>query len=210
MSALSSDSLQVFAAGLNTTAWTLPTAFFYLGENKDVQDKLFLELKNVWPEKASSPPYEKLERLPYLTAFIKELLRLSHGVVGGVPRVVPEGGTTLSGRFVPAGTRVDSNVYPIHHNEDIFPNSFKFDPERWLQPDSKKKDKYVVAFGTGSRMCLGLHLAYMELYVITAAFVRNFEVDLTEELRQQGWRWADKWIPAIRSPAFFHLKDRPF
>jgi len=37
------------------------------------------------------------------TAVIKEALRLSFGVPGRLPRVVPEPGATFNGYFLPAG-----------------------------------------------------------------------------------------------------------
>jgi cytochrome P450 len=45
----------------------------------------------------------------------------------------------------------------MHHNEDIFPDPEKFDPERWMDPDrAKSLDKYVISFGKGSRACVGM------------------------------------------------------
>jgi cytochrome P450 len=43
----------------------------------------------------------------------------------------------------------------------IFPSPDKFIPERWLQPGSQSElnrslDKYLVAFGKGTRQCLGI------------------------------------------------------
>lgn len=45
----------------------------------------------------------------------------------------------------------------IHHNEDIFPDSQSFIPERWMDPTQRKAlEKYLVAFSKGSRQCIGI------------------------------------------------------
>lgn len=44
----------------------------------------------------------------------------------------------------------------IHNSPDHFPNPETFDPERWLGPDAARLRKYLVAFGKGSRQCLGM------------------------------------------------------
>jgi cytochrome P450 len=44
----------------------------------------------------------------------------------------------------------------MHHNESIFPNSWTFLPERWLGEEGKTKEKYMIAFSRGTRMCMGM------------------------------------------------------
>jgi cytochrome P450 len=45
----------------------------------------------------------------------------------------------------------------MHHNEDIFPDSQSFIPERWMDPDQRKYlERYMVAFSKGSRQCIGI------------------------------------------------------
>jgi cytochrome P450 len=51
------------------------------------------------------------------------------------------------------------NIWNCHRNEAIFPDAEKFDPERWLSEDSSKLEKYLVPFGSGSRMCIGMKYA---------------------------------------------------
>jgi cytochrome P450 len=50
----------------------------------------------------------------------------------------------------------------IHHNEEIFPESYEFKPERWLKkrPEGAPPlDRYLVSFSKGSRQCVGMKCA---------------------------------------------------
>lgn len=48
----------------------------------------------------------------------------------------------------------------MHTNPEIFPDPFRFDPDRWLQGEkSAALDKYMVAFSKGPRVCLGIKCA---------------------------------------------------
>ena len=51
----------------------------------------------------------------------------------------------------------------IHHNESIYPNSSSFNPERWI--DNPRLERYLVSFTKGSRQCVGMNLAYTEMFL---------------------------------------------
>jgi cytochrome P450 len=52
----------------------------------------------------------------------------------------------------------------IHHNEEIFPDSHEFIPERWLDPEKRKYlEKYMVSFTKGSRQCVGMKYVFFLL-----------------------------------------------
>lgn len=54
-------------------------------------------------------------------------------------------------------TIVSMSSWVMHHNEDLFPDSETFDPTRWVDPAKAKfLDKYLFAFGKGSRQCVGM------------------------------------------------------
>ena len=75
-------------------------------------------------------------------------------------------------------TAVSMSAWMMHRNSDVFPNPDKFDPERWLDPDPevvRMREKSLVAFSRGNRMCLGMNLAYCELYVTLAMLFRQFD-----------------------------------
>ncbi|KAJ5920007.1 hypothetical protein N7516_010865 [Penicillium verrucosum] len=69
----------------------------------------------------------------------------------------------------------------MHHNQAIFPNSQKFIPERWMDPEQKKNlEKYLVAFSKRSRQCIGIPLARAEILLALATIFREFEMELYE------------------------------
>jgi len=110
---LDQEAQSVVAAGVDTTAVTLVTGTYMLLRNPEIAAELKQELKTAWPSLASTPPgLEVLERLPYLSAVIKESLRMAPHISAGLPRVVPEGGTTIGGVFVPGGVRIPPSPHP--------------------------------------------------------------------------------------------------
>jgi cytochrome P450 len=63
----------------------------------------------------------------------------------------------------------------MQRNPDVFPDPMKFDPSRWVDPTQfRKLDSNIMAFGGGSRVCVGMPLAYCEIYVTIATFFHRF------------------------------------
>ena len=70
--------------------------------------------------------------------------------------------------------------YLHHTNPEIFPHPTIFKPERWL--DDPSLTKYLLAFGRGSRMCLGMNLAMAEIYMTLAYVFRRFDFELFDTI----------------------------
>ena len=49
-------------------------------------------------------------------------------------------------------------VMDVLHDPSIFPDPQTFNPSRWIgeQSEIERLDRYMVAFGKGSHMCLGM------------------------------------------------------
>ncbi|KUJ20796.1 cytochrome P450 [Mollisia scopiformis] len=181
MARLCDEGQILTGAGSETTAKALTTATFYLLEHKQSLEKLKHELKDVAPDADTSA---KLSQLPYLSAMIAEALRLSHGVTTRLPRIATDEIMRYKDWEIPFGTPVSSTAYFILMNSKIFPNPKDFKPERWIDAtgrfDYALEKKYLVNFGRGSRQCLGMNLAYAEMYLTLATLVRRFDMELFE------------------------------
>ncbi|KAK7052823.1 hypothetical protein VNI00_004142 [Paramarasmius palmivorus] len=152
------EALTLIGAGSDTVGVTSTVGTFYALHNPEIARKLKDELLSVWPDPEGSMSLSVLEKLPYLTAFIKESLRLGHGVVSPLPRVI--GSDATIGRWaIPAGTVVEMSGVLLHEDPDVFQDPQTFSPERWLQPATRNLDFNLVPFSRGPRICLGLKYA---------------------------------------------------
>ncbi|KAH6995761.1 cytochrome P450 [Ilyonectria sp. MPI-CAGE-AT-0026] len=158
-------------AGSGTTAVSLTYLVWAVLSNPDVQAKLEAEVCALQPSHTDAD----LENLPYLSAVIEETLRVYSAAPGALPRIVPNGGATLAGYFIPEGITVSTQAYTFHRDSTAYPEPDKFMPERFISPSGEfQPSRGVFApFGAGSRTCLGLHLARIELRHGAALFFRE-------------------------------------
>ncbi|KAA8642815.1 cytochrome P450 [Aspergillus tanneri] len=180
ISRLRQETRVLVLAGQDSTASTLSAITFQLLSNPEKLSKLKEELAAAIPDPESFPPCSQIETLPYLTAVIKEGLRLHPGAVLRMQRVSPEKPLIYRDTkrcitwTIPPGTPVSMTSLLIHKNSEIFPNPEAFQPERWLA--NQRLDRYMLAFSKGTRMCLGVNLAYQELYIFLAGIFRRYDL----------------------------------
>ncbi|KAH9204667.1 cytochrome P450 [Leptodontidium sp. 2 PMI_412] len=172
---------QNIGAGSDTTSIALSAILGALIENPKAMDKLRKEIDDSTDEgKLSDPPsFAETKELPYLQAVIKESLRLHAPFGVGMQRVVPAGGATIAGKYVPKGTLVSINAWAAHANKSVFGEDVDvFRPERWLVGKEKiqEMERYWLAFGSGGRACLGKNIALMEISKLVTTMARKFEI----------------------------------
>jgi len=97
----------------------------------------------------------------------------------------------------------------VHRNPDIFPEPEIFSPERWLQSGSQNLDKYLVAFSRGPRSCLGINLAWCELYLIFGNVFRKIQLEMDDAVTVDNVRFRDYFAPIYRGKhVHAHVKQR--
>ncbi|KAJ8119891.1 hypothetical protein ONZ43_g3258 [Nemania bipapillata] len=184
---ISHEAVTLMAAGGETTASTLMMAvYFILADKKNVLSRLRQEVESLMANKASRPSIADLECLPWLTAVIKETLRIST-LTARLTRVAPEETLQYKDWVMPAGTPISMTLREISLDPEIFPSPMEFRPERWLpsNPNLEQCNRYLVAFSRGSRMCIGINLAHAELYIVLAALFRYKEFELFDTARER-------------------------
>ncbi|OJJ88185.1 cytochrome P450 [Aspergillus glaucus CBS 516.65] len=188
--ALFQQAVVLMIAGTASPATTLTTALFYILKSKDIETRLRNELTDLeqrLPGGITSADFDwrELYKLPYLEAVIKESLRIIPAVPGLLPRVVPSTGLTIASQYLPPGTRISAAHYVFHHNERIFPNPEKFDPDRWLNKSPENLqllEQYFMPFSKGPRACIGMKQSWVLMYTVIVYLLGRFEMQLGEEM----------------------------
>lgn len=166
---LNIDARVNIIAGTDTTAMTAAAIVYLLVQHPDMERRLIKEVASL-PDDFCD---DDCRQLAYLDQVIQETLRVRPPIGMGLPRFVPPEGTELSGYYIPGGSVIGIPAYSLHRDATIFPDPEAFKPERWEQPTADMKDAFVT-FGGGSRYCIGVHLAKMELRLAISRFYRRF------------------------------------
>ncbi|KAL4890661.1 cytochrome P450 [Aspergillus ambiguus] len=173
-------------AGIDTTSVTLMFAIFALSqqENREFQDKLRQEIKSISNEFVVDDVVNALaaDKLPYLDAVIKETLRLYAPLPGSEPRWSANA-EIIDGYHIPAHTVVSMSPYCLHRNEQVFEDPLNFNPNRWLGQSEQVTEmkRWFWAFSSGSRMCIGMHLAMAEMTTLLASVYRKYKTEIVPQ-----------------------------
>ncbi|KAL5356661.1 cytochrome P450 [Aspergillus floccosus] len=138
--------------------------------NRDKFLQLQQEVDSVCgPDRLPSP--EVVEHLPYLNAYIQEMLRFDTLVPLGFLRSVDKDDEYMGYR-IPANTIIIPNTWCLDHDETIYPDQYNFHPERWLADPNLP----LGAFGFGRRKCPGRFLATRSMQLAIARIAWAFNI----------------------------------
>lgn len=169
-------------AGSDTTAITLRAIFYNLLRNPHDMQKLMGELKEVPVSEEGLMSWNDVRDLPYLNAVIKETLRCHPAAGLTLERIVPAGGVTLCGEYIPAGTIVGCNAWTVHRDPLFGEHTEQYRPQRWIDASTEQKrlmENSIFSFGAGSRTCIGKNISLLEMYKLVPALTMRFEVSGT-------------------------------
>ncbi|KAF7937086.1 hypothetical protein BELL_0704g00020 [Botrytis elliptica] len=186
-SRLLDEARNISIAGTETTSLTLSALTFYLLSNPKLLIKLRAELNAALPDPSIEPILKDMEQLPYLSAVIQEGLRIAMGTSNRQTRNAPDQTMKYDdGKkvwLIPPGSNVGMATPLIHLNPKIFQDPLVFNPDRFIEDPSLRRN--LMSFSHGSRQCLGMQLAYAELYLMLASLWRKF--GCKEDKGDEGW-----------------------
>lgn len=202
------DASFFLAAGSDGVGIALAAAMYYLLQTPGTLAKLTAELRSSF-ESADEIKLPKLNQLSYLYGVVEEALRLVPCVSSQFPREVLPGGLTVDDHYIPAGTIVGTSAYALHHNEDNYPDSFAFKPERWLG-DEESVARAKIAFNTfsvGPYNCIGKNVAYLAIKLVLAKLLWGYDVRVPEGEDLVGGGGKGEWKGKMRRETEYQLRD---
>lgn len=190
--------MTLLLAGHETTAMALTWALAAIDQAPAVR----AELEAEWDSRAdvrtenvpagTSPSHQPSgtlpsATLPVTTAVLAETLRLWPPSWMFSRRVSEP--LTLGGRIVPPGTMCLISPALLHRDERWWAEPDQFLPQRWLNHNSGRPDRFdpkapgqprgaFLPFGAGPRMCIGEQFAWAEVATVLAELGRTWRIHL--------------------------------
>ncbi|KAL6705802.1 hypothetical protein ACN47E_006440 [Coniothyrium glycines] len=213
------ETFEQIIAGSDTTAAAIRATLLYIISHPRVYKKLQAEID----EEVKSGSFDeniitdaRSRQLPYLSAVIREGMRVHPPVANLFSRVAPDTGdvVVVDGRevFIPGGTLVGYSAWSMHRNNRALYGSdaHVFRPERWLLDTQDAQQAELLAkmtrtndmiFGNGRWVCLGRNVALIEIHKVVFELLRHFDLALTNPLEPCKvfnslglWEIRDLWV----------------
>ncbi|KAF1808449.1 cytochrome P450 [Eremomyces bilateralis CBS 781.70] len=203
VSEMEANSEVLIIAGSETTATLLSGCFYYLLRTPRVYRKLVKEIRGTFKNEADIS-YDNVSKCRYMTAVLEESLRIYPPIPTSLGRVVPGEGEYIDGIWIPGGTVVGVSHWASYHSDTNFRDPYEFVPERFLGDERYKNDRFDVLhpFSMGPRNCIGKNIAYLEMRLIVARLIWNFEFQLLPESED----WNDQKVYVLWAKGPLHAK----
>ncbi|KAF7371311.1 Cytochrome P450 [Mycena sanguinolenta] len=186
-------AISIQAAGADTTAAQIKAFFLAMSLYPEVQAAAQKEIDAVVGTDRL-PDISDRERLPYVNALCKEVLRFHVSVPTGIFELVSvphrtradfiyEPGEGATPMLIPKNSLVIPNIWKMTRDPSIYANPMVFDPTRFLETDGKaaELDPTRISFGFGRRICPGKLLAETILFLTCSAILSVFNISKARE-----------------------------
>ncbi|KAH3706574.1 hypothetical protein DPMN_065962 [Dreissena polymorpha] len=190
--------LDVLFAGHETLASTTTNSVMFLGQRKDVVQKLRDEIRHtLWTDQNAMAAgdgcdcsterltFQKINELKYLNSVVNEVLRLCPPAGAGFRKVLKS--FELGGFLIPKDWIVMYSIRETHYTSPLFENPADFNPDRWTDIDAASSDGnkqarfHFLPFSYGARGCIGKTYAQMVLKIFIIELVQQCEWQLCND-----------------------------
>jgi len=168
---LRDEVMTTLFGGYEATADALTWTWYLLDRHPEVDARLREEVAAVTGGR--TPAFEDLARLTYTAQVAEEAMRLFPPF--WFYTRTARGEDEIGGHRVPAGSLILLCPYATHRNPAYWEEPEAFRPERFTPENAARRPRNAYfPFGTGQRMCIGRHLAMLEMQLILAMVAQRY------------------------------------
>ncbi|KAJ7250754.1 cytochrome P450 [Mycena rebaudengoi] len=175
-----------FEAGTDTTTGTIMWFLMAMLLYPSTAIKAQAEIDTVF-NSDTIPVFSRMDDLPYCFALVKEVFRWAPAAPGGFPHYT-DMDDEYKGYTIRKGTMVIPCIWNMHHNEAEFPNSYTFDPERFMHRKASSGDgaesltEGHYGFGFGRRKCPGQYLGAKSIWIAIVRLLWAFKFERRNDI----------------------------
>ncbi|KAF7186838.1 Bifunctional cytochrome P450/NADPH--P450 reductase [Pseudocercospora fuligena] len=178
-SSIIDNMITFLIAGHETTSGMLSYAFYCLLKNPDTYRKAQEEVDRVIGKESIEAHH--LDKLPYITAVLRETARLHSTAPAFSLSPKSEHGEVIGGKYhISHGETALVLLHNVHRDPAIYGDDAEdFRPERMLDANFSKITPYWKPFGNGARGCIGRPFAWQEMVLVLPMLLQyfNFTMD---------------------------------
>ncbi|KAF3385399.1 hypothetical protein F1880_002269 [Penicillium rolfsii] len=152
------------------------------------------------------PTFDDIPNLPYIDAFVKEVIRWRPLAGVGTPHALTEDDTYM-GYQLPKGTIFLANQFSMELDPQLWDDPESFQPQRWIDNPSKMLN----SFGFGRRKCVGQYLAMDSLSIMIARMLWVCKIELApgeEKPHLDSWDFIQDGFVFVPKPFNYTISAR--
>lgn len=187
----------MYGGGADTTVSALSAFALAMILFPEVQKKAQDEIDHViGANPRRLPQFEDEERLPYVSAAAKELIRWFSVVPISTPHMSDEE-IIYGGYRIPKGSFLLLSAWWFNHDPQTHPDPSCFSPERFLEPRNEPEPSE--AFGWGRRICPGRYISNDNLFITIARLLATFNITKATDEKGDFMEPTVEYTPGIVS-----------
>ncbi|XP_054083119.1 probable cytochrome P450 313a4 [Zeugodacus cucurbitae] len=174
------ECFTMIAASFETSVSAAYTCLLMLAMHPDIQERVFQEIRSVFPDGVTAVEYDDLKKLPYLDMFIAETMRVAPPIPY-IGRQASQDTELCPGVTIPKDMQIVIPIYELHRRKEIWgPNANRFNPDNFLPENiAKRHPCSYIPFSKGPRNCIGFRYAEISLRIILLHAVRSLKFSTT-------------------------------
>ena len=153
-------------------------ALYWLASKPELYERVTAEADALWADGDPAEDDFSLDRIDVTHRVLMEALRMSPIVAMSMRTVMNT--VVVEGYELPIGSQLLIAQSASHYMEDVFPDPWTFDIDRYLPPRNEHVGEGYAPYGLGTHSCLGFRWSEMQLVIDLMMLVHYFKIELVD------------------------------
>ena len=157
-------------------------ALYWLLQNPELYEQVTAEADALWANGDPSEEDFSQDRIDVTHRVLMETLRMSPIVPMSMRTVMNT--CVVEGYELPVGTQLVIAQTATHYSEEVFPDPWKFDIDRYAPPRNEHMSRSYAPYGLGTHSCLGKRWADLQMVINLLMLTHHFKFELARPYKR--------------------------